>query len=63
MGKKEKDSLVIMSHPPSSVLRLFICILISVVMLIMRRYFLSHGVFVFPKLEQLDDYQEGNDKK
>lgn len=44
------DSSVIMSHSVRTVLRCFICILISVVMLIMRRCFLFPNVFVFPLL-------------
>lgn len=47
---KRADSSVIMSHLVRTVLRCFICILISVVMLIMRRCFLSPNVFVFPFL-------------
>lgn len=39
---------VIMSHSARTVLRCFICILISVVMLIMRRCFLFPDVFVLP---------------
>lgn len=46
-GTKKADSSVIMIHPARSALRLFICILISVVMLITRHCFLSRDVFVF----------------
>jgi len=48
MEPKRLDSSVIMSHSVRTVLRCFICILISVVMLIMRRCFLFPNVFVFP---------------
>lgn len=52
-GTRKADSSVIMIHPARTALRLFICILISVVMLIMRHCFLSRDVFVFHRLPRM----------
>lgn len=48
MEPRRANSSVIMSHSVRTVLRCFICILISVVMLIMRHCFLFPNVFVLP---------------